>query len=189
MRCNACGREEADNTLFCSHCGNRFGATYGSQGAHPSKTNPDHKNTVVIVVVVVVLAIVIGGAALTFAILGDVAEEVAKPNVEMTVLSVTGDVDTLWPPNSGMKYAQVTVLFKNNGDSSKSLSFVDFNIQTSDGARYGSTLWVDDTIPDGVAPGGTATFTICFEIPTTSSPSLLVYSELFADEVMAVVPA
>ena len=189
MRCNKCGRDIPDDTSFCSHCGNKVGPSWGT--TNPPRAVESKKKTseiAVVLVVLVVVVVVIAGIYIAVTAIREAARDITTANVEITVLSSSAPNDYLYPPETGSKYVQLTVAFVNKDDHSLSLSFVEFQLEVAGGARYDSTWGVDDTVPASIAPGGSATFTIAFEIPNSAIPQKLVYKPLFENEVEAPVP-
>jgi len=189
MRCNKCGRDIPDDTNFCSHCGNKVGPSWGTTNtprAVESKKKTDE--IVVLLVVLVVAVVVITGIYIAVTAAREAARDITTANVEITVLSSGAPNDYLYPPETGSKYVQLTVVFVNKDDNSLSLGSFEFELEVAGGARYDSTWSVDDTVPASIAPGGSATFTIAFEIPNTATPQKLIYKPLFENEVEAPVP-
>lgn len=189
MRCNKCGRDISDNTNFCSHCGNRVGQSGGTTdipGAVESKKKTNE--VAVLLVVLVVVVVVIAGIYIAAIAIREAARDITNAKVEITVLSSAAPNDCIFPPETGSKYVQLTVVFVNKDDNSLSLSSFEFEIEVAGGARYDSTWNVEDTVPASIAPGGSATFTIAFEIPSTAVPQKLIYKSLFENEVEATVP-
>jgi hypothetical protein len=189
LKCTKCGREIPDNTLFCSYCGNRVGPDWGiGPGTQEGAPKQKASEVLVLVVVLVVVAVVIAGIFITVVVMNEVGKEITTSDVEITVLSSGTPASYIFPPDTGKKYVQLTVLLSNNEDTSITLSSFEFQLEVVGGARYYSTWNVDDTVPASVSAGGSATFTIAFEIPDTAVPQKLIYKPLFGNEVDAPVP-
>jgi hypothetical protein len=189
MRCNKCGREIPNDTNFCSHCGNTVGSSWGTTNL-PRAAEPKRKTNeiAVVLVVLVVVVVVIAGIYIAATAAREAARDITTASVNLTVLSSAAPNDYVFPPETGSKYVELTVIFVNKEDSSLSLSSFEFKIEVAGGARYASTWNVDDTVPASIAPGGSATFTIAFEIPSGAVPQKLIYDPLFENEVEASVP-
>jgi len=189
MRCNKCGRDIPNDTSFCSHCGNKVGPSWGTTNA-PSAVESKKKTSEIVVLLVVLVVVVVVIAGMYIAVIAgrEAARDITTANVEITVLSSAAPDDYLYPPETGSKYVQLTVAFVNKDDHSLSLSFVEFQLEVVGGARYDVTWGVDDTVPASIAPGGSATFTIAFEIPNSAIPQKLIYKPLFGSEVETPVP-
>jgi hypothetical protein len=142
----------------------------------------------VVLVVLVVVVVVIAGIYILATATREAARDITTAKVEITVLSSSAPNDYLYPPETGSRYVQLTVAFLNKDDHSLSLSFVDFQLEVAGGGRYDSTWGVHDTVPASIAPSGSATFTIAFEIPGAAMPQKLIYKPLFENEVEATVP-
>ncbi len=189
MRCNKCGRDVPNDTKFCSYCGNRVGPDWESTippGAVVS--NAKTSNVVLLFVVLVVVAVITAGAFIAVVVARQAAEDIAHADLEITVISSASPNDYIFPPDSGNKYVQLTVNIVNNYDTSHLLSFMEFQLEVAGGARYDVTWNVEDTIPASIAAGGSATFTVAFEIPITAVPQKLVYKPLFGNEIETSVP-
>ena len=84
-----------------------------------------------------------------------------------------------------MTYIQVTVSMTNDGDLPTAVSGIFFELQAS-GTRYGYTTMVtSDTYSATIPVGGTATFSVSFEIPSTASPQKIIFSPILGHEVSA----
>ena len=188
MRCNKCGREILDNTSFCPHCGNRVGLNQGTTAPSAIDTKKKTNEVAVLLVVLVVVVVIAAGVYFAVAVAREAARDITTAKVEITVLSSAAPNDYLYFPDTGNRYVQLTVVFVNKDDSSISLSSFEFKIEVTGGARYDSTWAVDDTVPSSIGPGGSATFTIAFEIPETAVPAKLIYKPLFENEVEAPIP-
>jgi len=188
MRCNKCGREILDNASFCPHCGNKIGASLGTTITPVVGSKKDSNALLAFVVVVVVVVVIVAGLYIVLTAARQVAKDIVTADVRITVLSKTSSVYTYFSPDSGKEFVQLTVVFENNGDSSLSLASYEFEVEVVGGARYDSTWKVTDTVPASIAPGGSATFTMAFEIPDSAVPQNLVYQALFENEVVAPVP-
>lgn len=186
MRCNKCGRDIPNDVVFCSHCGNRVGPSWGTTSPQSAVESKRKTNEIVVVLVVLVIVVlVVAGIYIAVIAAREAVEDVTTAKVELTVLSSGAPGHYNYPPESGNRYVQLTVVFANKDDYSVSLSSFEFKLEVIGGARYDSTWGVDDTVPSSIASGGSATFTIAFEIPDSLTPSKLIYAPLFENEVEA----
>ena len=96
---------------------------------------------------------------------------------KITVSNVSVDIVTeaVYPAQDGYEYVNVSLIMTNNYDDAISLYSFDFQLMTTEGLIYDCTWAVDDTIPDGLASGSTATFTMAFEIPVSATPDILIF--------------
>jgi len=189
MRCNRCGREIPNDVVFCSHCGNRVGPTWGATIPDGAAESKKKTNVIVIVFVALVIVILVVAGIYVVAIAArEATKDITTAKVEITVLSSGAPNDYTFPPDTGSRYVQLTVVLLNKDDNSRSLSSFEFKLEVVGGARYSSTWNVDDTVPSSIAPSGSATFTIAFEIPNTATPQKLIYDSLFENEIEAPVP-
>ena len=69
---------------------------------------------------------------------------------------------------------EVTVKLKNNAAETKNVFTTFFDLYTSDNVGYD---WDgdDDNAPDSLGPGGSATWTIYFDVPDGKTPVKIVY--------------
>jgi hypothetical protein len=102
-------------------------------------------------------------------------EDIDRNDLEMTVLSKTNDPPITNQPGEGNKYVQLTVIFSNNRSTDISLSPYDFLLETADGFNYGFSQNVNTSLNVTVQQGQPMVFTIGFEIPQGSTPTLLRY--------------
>ena len=152
-------------------------------GAPPAKKN----NTllIVVIVIVVVVGLVIAGTLLALNAFNNTVNSTSDISMTVTGTHTPTSSEYSIAPTTGMTYVQVTVSMTNNGDIPTSVSGIWFELQAS-GTRYPYTLYVNsDTTSATILVGGTTTFKVSFEIPSTASPQKIFFSPIFCDQVTA----
>ncbi len=184
MRCSQCGRQFPDTVSFCSVCGARIGVVTGAPVVSSSRGTRNNTPLLIMIVVVVVAVVVVGSIVAALAV-NDMARQASQSHVRMTVQSVSYDPNYSYPPSSGMRFVQITVLFENIGEGVETISPSFFEVETSEGATYASVPWIDTSIPLSLAPGSSTTFSVAFEIPINTVPTMLNYAPILERTVSA----
>ncbi len=182
MRCPVCGVPSPEDIRFCQRCGYRFPGL----DVAPPPSGAKSDNLVVVVVLVVVAVVVIGVFALLF--LKDWEFERAY-YVEGAYVEVTSarweNLDSYGlPPDDGCQWLWLDYILMNEGSDDITVSGLDFMVRCSNGSEF---LTIEHWGPDVLgAGGGLGTYEAVFEIPTSATPTDLVFRELF--EVVCTAP-
>ena len=96
--------------------------------------------------------------------------------ITMTVTDAS-EVDGDFPPDDGKRYMLIEFDMTNAYNVTISLNPYDFELLTTSGTIYEYSWWVDYDIPDGLAAGATASMYLGFEIPDSTTPDRLLYTE------------
>jgi hypothetical protein len=176
-KCNRCGTDVNDDALFCYKCGNDLTPVRSVAPTYVPPPQPKKNNTGVIIAVVVVIILVVSIVAASWAISNAWSqvpwEDIDRNDLEMTVLSKNNDPPHLIEPGEGNKYVQLNIIFSNNRSSEITLTPYDFLLETADGFNYGYSQNVPTSLDVTVPEGQSMVFTIGFEIPQGSTPTLL----------------
>ena len=154
-------------------------------GAPPVPAKKNNTILIVVVVIVVVLALVIAGTLLALKAFNNTVHQ--NTDISMTVTSHRTPTSSEYSiaPTSGNTYVQVTVSMTNNGATMTTISGIWFEIQAS-GTKYSWTPFVtSDTSSATIPVGGTASFTVSFEIPSTATPTKIIYTPILGTSVSA----
>ncbi len=154
----------------------------GAPYAPPKK---NHTMLIVVIVILVVVAVVIAGTLFVIMSINNTVNNVT--DVSMTVTSTRTPTSSEYSiaPTSGMTYFQVTVSMTNHGDMVTSVSGIWFELQAS-GTKYSYTPFVTSgTSSATIMPGGSTSFTVTFEIPTSATPQKIYFTPLFGHETSA----
>ena len=180
MRCPNCGSESPDDVKFCQRCGAPLGGqqmagpAYAAPGAPPKKKSMLVPIIIIVVVVIVVLAVV--GTILALNAFNNATDQELK----ITVTNV-GTPTASVPPASGNKYVQLTLSIKNNDNLPLTVSDTFFTLEASTGTYHPTTNVASDTFGTVIMSGGTSSYLISFEIPSTASPEKIVFSGVFGN--------
>jgi len=152
-------------------------------GAPPVPAKKNNTILIVVVVIVVVLALVIAGTLMVL----NTFNHAVTSDISMTVTDTRTPASTEYTiaPTAGNTYVQVTVSMTNNGDMITAVSGIFFELQAS-GTKYSYTPQVtSDTYSATIPAGGTATFSVSFEIPLTASPQKILFTPILGHQVSA----
>ena len=154
-------------------------------GAPPVPAKKNNTMLIVVIVIVVVVALVIAGTLLALNAFNHAVNQTS--DISMTVIGTRTPTASEYTvaPTAGNTYVQVTVSMTNNGDILTAVSGIFFELQAS-GTKYSyTTLVTSDTYSASIAVGGTTTFKVSFEIPTSASSQKIIFSPIFGHEVSA----
>ena len=154
-------------------------------GAPPVSAKKNNTMLIVVVVIVVVVGLVIAGTLLALNAFNNTVNSTTDISMTVTGTRTPASTEYSIAPATGKTYLQVTVSMTNNGDIPTAVSGIWFELQAS-GTRYPYTPMVtSDTTSATLMVGGTTTFKVSFEIPTTASPQKIIYTPIFGHEVSA----
>ena len=154
-------------------------------GAPPVPKKKNNTMLIVIIVIVVVVGLVIAGTLLALSAFNNTVNSTS--DISMSVIGTATPTSSEYSiaPSTGMTYIQVTVSMTNNGDIPTAVSGIWFQLQAS-GTKYGYTPMVtSDTTSATILVGGSTTFKVSFEIPTTASPQKIFYNPIIGHQVSA----
>jgi hypothetical protein len=154
-------------------------------GAPPAPAKKNNTILIVVIVIVFVVGLVIAGTLLALNAFNNTVNSTSDISMSVIGTATPTSSDYSIAPSAGMTYLQVTVSMTNNGDIPTAVSGIWFQLQAS-GTKYSYTTMVNtDSTSASLMVGGTATFKVSFEIPSTASPQKIIYTPIFGHEVSA----
>lgn len=178
----------------CANCGTRRGQTTPPTtpaNLPPYATNyptPPRGNRGLILVVIVAAAVLIIGLIAAVIILDnpDNSPEVLpdQPADGVTIDSVNIDDRPMAgvEPQPGNQVVRLSLTMTNHADRPVLMGVDDFQLETADGELYPSSPEASPEIPDTLAPGETATFSVGFEIPEDAQPDTVHFNGSYSTE-------
>jgi len=140
---------------------------------------------IIVIVVIVVVGLVVAGTLLALSAFNHAVDQTSDVSMTGASTRTPAASEYSMAPGTGMTYVQVTVTITNKADIPTAISDVWFQLQAS-GTKYTFTPYVNtDTYSTTMPVGGSVTFKVSFEIPSTAIPQKIIYNPILGHSVSA----
>lgn len=169
----------AEGDKYCPNCGQPVGAGPVPQSTPPPQYYAPPRQSPLPVILIIIIVVVVAAVALASIGFFFLVNEQNRGGVGLTVNDVSPYAGNVTVEG---EWIVLNVTLTNDRDYSLPISQVFFTL-VAGGDSVGPELTVDDEypVPDSVAPGENATFSLVFEVPEGAEPERLVFNNIISE--------